>query len=109
VKKTPSPDLPDEYNGILDVTYSDCLAWLMNNGIAIPPVETIPYELTDQHNAIIAQAELAWPDKKIAVLSSGDAISGKKFAEYSWKVITAEDFIRTNNELLNIFNMETLE
>ena len=87
---------------MLKAAACEFLSYLKNSGIAIPELDSIPYELLNEHNAIVAQAELAWPDKKIAVVNSSDGQSADAFKTIGWQVVAEEEFNQGNKSLVNL-------
>ncbi|MFZ2654342.1 MAG: DUF1998 domain-containing protein, partial [Victivallales bacterium] len=91
-----------EYAKVLKAEICEFLSCLKNNGVTIPAVDAIPYELLNDHNAIIAQAELAWPEKKIAVVNASDQLSASAFKKQGWQVVLEEEFNQGNKSLINL-------
>jgi DEAD/DEAH box helicase domain-containing protein len=73
-----------------------------------PLAWTLPevgFELEDDSGKIIAEAELAWPDMKIAILDQGHLIYKESFLKSSWQVFNIdhvagdpESFIRDHEK-----------
>jgi hypothetical protein len=59
----------------------------------------VGYELTDEKGGVCADAELAWPSKKIAVLLD-EAKNADQFEQQGWKVFTTADL--SNEEFLTL-------
>ena len=58
---------------------------------AAPVPSVIGYELTDEAGACIAEAELAWEDMKIAVLTEEQEECRDAFEAAGWKVFACDD------------------
>ena len=55
------------------------------------PLPEVGYELQDEHGRVCAEAELAWPVKKLAVLLPEQSEASADFAAQGWKVFSTED------------------
>ncbi len=56
--------------------------------------KTLPevgYELQDEHGRVRAEAELAWPSKKVALLLPEQSEAEADFTAQGWKVFSTED------------------
>lgn len=74
---------------IFDVAAKDCASKLMALGVAAP--SAAGYELVDTKGAIIAECELAWESKKIALLLPSQMDSKEKFEENGWTIFSTGD------------------
>ena len=55
------------------------------------PLPVNGYELQDEQGRVCAEAELAWPSKKVAMLLPEQAEAETEFAAQGWKVFSTED------------------
>jgi hypothetical protein len=55
------------------------------------PLPEVGFELQDKQGRVCAEAELAWPSKKVAVVLPDQADAAKAFAEQGWRVFSTED------------------
>jgi len=74
---------------IFDETASKCAERLMSIGVPVP--STVGYELSDSSGLVIAECELAWEKKKIALLLKNQICFVDKFKNNGWTVITPDD------------------
>ena len=61
--------------------------------LGIPAPSSAGFELAGDDGAIVAEAELAWAERKIAFLTDEQNASNDAFINEGWKIITAEDEI----------------
>lgn len=64
------------------------LAELSERGMPVPEVG---FELAGDGGAVVAEAELAWPDRRIAVLLPEPGGSAAAFAAAGWRVLESDD------------------
>jgi len=64
------------------------LATLFERGMPVPEVG---FELAGDRGAVIAEAELAWPDRRIAILLPVQGGSAAAFAGAGWRVFDSDD------------------
>ncbi|MFI5458919.1 MAG: DrmB family protein [Isosphaerales bacterium] len=64
----------------------------------LPPPEA-GYELQDGHGRVCAQAELAWPDRKVAAVLPEGGDYRTSFEELGWTVFDAADLAKHEAEL----------
>jgi hypothetical protein len=55
------------------------------------PMPVVGFELQDQQGRVYAEAELAWPSKKVALLMPEQSDAAADFAAQGWKVFSTED------------------
>ena len=55
------------------------------------PVPQVGYELADSTGSVLAEAELAWPQQRLAVLHGEQADGAAAFKEAGWRVYSATD------------------
>jgi hypothetical protein len=55
------------------------------------PLPEVGYELQDEQGRVCAEAELAWPSKKLALLLPEQVEAAAEFAAQGWKVFSTED------------------
>lgn len=63
------------------------------------PLPVVGFELQDQSGRVCADAELAWPKKKVAALLPDGAASKPAFESQGWKVFDATDLSSTESQL----------
>lgn len=63
------------------------------------PLPTVGHELQDEKGCVCAEAELAWPAKKLAVLLAERMDRAADFHKQGWKVFSAEDFSTQESQL----------
>ena len=103
--KSQSSDLPGPWTDVMDLAAAAVHDWLMalvSLGIKAPEVG---YELMDERGRVLAEAELAWPSIRVAILLPG-AEDGTLFSSHGWHIFTVAE-----GELpsaLRILLMETL-
>ena len=64
------------------------LRTLAARGLAAPEVG---FELVGESGTVVAEAEAAWPDAKLAVLLPGQEPGSAAFAGAGWRVVTTDD------------------
>ena len=64
------------------------LATLFERGMPVPEVG---FELAGDRGAVIAEAELAWPDRRIAILLRDREAPAAAFAAAGWRVFDSDD------------------
>ena len=88
-----------ELSALLDLTdekYREILIQLDKAGLSLPE---IGYEYKDNEE-IVAQAEIAYPDIKLALLHSADYEFEEFFSSRKWMVIKLDDILGKINEYL---------
>lgn len=94
----PKPISP-EYAGVLDLCDERCKDFLeswIGKGLPLPEVG---YELKDESGRICAQAELAWPEKKVAVLLPEDFAHKPDFESRGWRGFHTADLTNLESQL----------
>jgi hypothetical protein len=86
----------DELLAFCDDSCKPLLTSLAAQGKELP---VVGYELTDAKGGVCADAELAWPSKKIAVLLDG-AENSDQFQKQGWKVFKTGSL--DNDDLLTL-------
>jgi DEAD/DEAH box helicase domain-containing protein len=64
------------------------------------------FELAGKAGEIIATAELAWPDSRIAVLLEEEADGAARFEAAGWRVFQADSMTDASDLLLNLLPSE---
>ena len=59
--------------------------------LAILPAPEVGFELTDGKGQVLAEAELAWPTQRVAVLHGEQAEEAAAFEEAGWRVLSAAE------------------
>ena len=100
------PDSVDTHEIVIDVVWNDimgdfiddiavtCATEMKNNGIPAPT--TIGFELADGKGATIAEAEMAWEDKKVAWLLPEQEEYADIFKAKGWLVLYSSERIDIN-------------
>ena len=89
----PQPEIPDEdsnWNEVFEFVAPECINLLVecqNMGADVP---TVGFELLNTSGQIIATAELAWEQEKIALLLADQEEDLQIFAEHDWQVFTSD-------------------
>jgi DEAD/DEAH box helicase domain-containing protein len=81
--KPPEPDPLAELLIYCDPRCHDLLRAVMVRGCAMPE---IGFELQDDGGRVCAEAELAWPDQRIAVVLPERSAGSESFRERGWNV-----------------------
>lgn len=84
-------DMPDDWTGLFEYAAEEChpvLTACSENSLSPPEVG---YELLDANGNIVAMAELAWENKKIAVFTKELAIDQEVFNNHKWKTYSPDD------------------
>jgi hypothetical protein len=58
--------------------------------------------MLDQNGCVSAEAELAWPTKKVAVFLPGQMIPAARFKRRSWKVIVLSNVIDKVQQIIDL-------
>lgn len=66
------------------------------------PFPEAGYELKDESGRICAQAELAWPERKVAALLPEDFAHQHAFESRGWHIFDAVDLIKHESRLLSL-------
>lgn len=82
----PNAEVQDELGLITDPILRVLVSGLVAEGTASPE---IGYELTDDQGRVVALAEIAWPESKVAVAAADDVDAGA-FESAGWRVFAAE-------------------
>ncbi len=90
----PSTQERDSLHLVPDERLRETVGKLVEGGIPVPEVG---FELVDEQGAVLAEAELAWPDRKVAVL---EGTAGDAFALQGWRAFTLDDVIRDPSRLV---------
>ena len=55
------------------------------------PAPEVGFELTDGKGQVLAEAELAWPTQRVAVLHGEQAEGAAAFEQAGWRVLSAAE------------------
>ncbi len=101
IKKT-ATDNPDlqELKGITPVFTHSLLDLFTSYDVSLPDAG---YELSDNSGAIIAVAELAWPDSKIAFLTEKEMDDISCFRDNDWQAYPLSEVIEVPDKYLSMF------
>ena len=55
------------------------------------PAPLVGYELTDEQGRIVASAELAWPDHRLAIFLTGTEADQDRFTGAGWQPFAPTD------------------
>lgn len=72
----------DALDLIADAELQECVRGLVEDGVSMPEVG---YEMTDKAGAVLAEAEVAWPNQRVAVGADDDAV--EVFQAHQWRVL----------------------
>jgi len=76
----------------LELASPDVQAWLLALAHAGTPLPEVGFELIDGHGRVLAEAELAWVSRKIAVLLTDYQADASRFEAEGWTIhIATED------------------
>ncbi len=64
------------------------------------PLPEVGFELQDDQGRVCAEAELAWPSKKLAVLLPEQQDAAAAFKAQGWKVFSVDDLAAKSQQLL---------
>ena len=64
------------------------------------PLPEVGFELQDEQGRVCAEAELAWPSKKLAVILPERQDAESEFKAQGWKVVSADDLAAHSQHLL---------
>ena len=100
--------LPAEAEAILGLIPSrdlrSALASIVGRGVALPEVG---YELADERGHVIAEAEAAWPDRRVAILDSAQAESADRFVRAGWRWFSAETLLPDTDQVLEALGLRS--
>ena len=72
----------------LDDVEKACATEMMKNHVVAPSIDDLGYELQNSNNgAIIGEASMAWPEKKIVLLVHNNERFKTIFKDQGWKVL----------------------
>jgi len=83
---------------LIDERYHGIINSIITAKIELPE---IGYELMED-SVIIGQAEMAWPDYRVALLHKTDYQFGEIFVKKKWKTIRLDDFLTDINSNIKI-------
>lgn len=86
----PKPISPD-YAEVLEYCDESCHDFVVSWGEKGLPLPVVGYELQDEQGRVCAEAELAWPVKKVAVLMTSQKEGVEAFESRDWRVFDADD------------------
>jgi DEAD/DEAH box helicase domain-containing protein len=95
----PSPDPWVEVRDLVDADRGPLLDGLASRGWPLPEVPD--YELTEAGETI-AEAELGWPDLKVAVLGETQVEGAGRFEERGWRVLSMIDVLADPQRLYDL-------
>ena len=81
------PKVKDEYSEIEDIADKRCKLLIHALRTSKAPTPEVGFELTDIDGIVIAQCELAWPEKKIAYFMPGANRDAETFQSQSWTTV----------------------
>ncbi|NLE94275.1 MAG: hypothetical protein GX600_01150, partial [Dehalococcoidia bacterium] len=88
---SPGEDTPQSVLADMELCESRCRSIalaMISDGYATP---VVGYELLDAHNAVAAEAELAWPEQMVAVLVEPQLPHSERFTQAGWTVLSIAD------------------
>jgi DEAD/DEAH box helicase domain-containing protein len=85
------PDgLPAAWIEVLDLAARELQSWLYGLAQEGAPLPNVGYELMDSKGRVVAEAELAWPDRKVALFLE-DLEAADSFAAEGWTCLVTSD------------------
>lgn len=78
--------LPTEYSELLALVDASCVDLIKEAAQRGVPPPVVGYELVSEEGAVLADAELAWPSAKVAVILDGRADDRAAFEKANWKI-----------------------
>ena len=98
---TPRREKPvvDPVDELLEYADERCQDFLLAWSKQLLPLPVVGYELQDNKGRICAEAELAWPKRKVAVMLPEQAESKSAFETHGWRVFDAAELTSKEGEL----------
>ena len=96
---TASMSVADELLACCDERCKDLIRACNQQGKPLPEVG---FEIQDNQGRVCAEAELAWPSKKLAVLVSDHEDAEAEFKTQGWKVYSADELAVQSQQLLDV-------
>ena len=69
------------------------------------PLPEAGYELADETGEVIAEAELGWPELKVAVLGAWQMVNSKAFEGAGWRVFQLDDVLDDSETVISSFGL----
>lgn len=74
----------------IDLVARELQGWVVTMAEGGLPIPVVGFELLDAKGRVVTEAELAWPDRKLAVLLN-DPVAAARFADDGWACYAATD------------------
>ena len=89
------PSLPDvadaAWRDAVEMAAPELRPLLLELAGRAAPVPEVGFELTDDGGTVVAEAETAWPGRKVAVLLPDQAAGARAFTEAGWRVFVGPE------------------
>jgi DEAD/DEAH box helicase domain-containing protein len=86
-----SPIEKSEWDKVISLAETEVKEFLSKVSADAIPIPSVCFELEDSKGMVIAEAELAWPDKQCALLLDWQLEeSGPVFKQYGWTLLTTD-------------------
>lgn len=81
---------PCEVESLKEIVSPDCLELLDSIVKELLPLPKVGFDAVDDTNIVIGECELAWPSKKIAVLTPDQTGLSEKLTEQGWRIYLSD-------------------
>jgi DEAD/DEAH box helicase domain-containing protein len=96
----------EEIKELLSEDVFEMLKVILGYGAAIP---VVGYEFENQKGVVLGEAELAWPDKKIAFVYSSYWNELNSFQEKGWKLFKMEEVLSSPEKVRSLFEKGSVD
>ncbi len=103
----PVPESPD-FADLVDLCDERCSDFVLSWCEKGFPYPEIGFELQDKKVRICADAELAWPEKKVAVLLTEKMEDAPRFQAQGWTVFDVKDLETVGSQLIKLVNEQSV-
>jgi hypothetical protein len=97
----PRPVSP-EYAEVIEYCDESCQDFVESWAEKGLPLPVVGFELLDEKGRVCAEAELAWPEKKVAALLSSQVQGAEAFESRNWRIFAADDLISKQMEIQSL-------
>ena len=91
-----------ELRDLADPVLGDFLDKLESKNVPLPEAG---YELADETGEVVAEAELGWPELKVAILGAWQIVYSKAFEGAGWRVYRLDDVLDDPETVLSSFGL----
>jgi DEAD/DEAH box helicase domain-containing protein len=78
------------------------LGTLARNGVVLPDAETVPFELRGEDGEVLAEAEMAWEDRRVVLVYADDEEARIAFAAAGWATHTVEELVSNPDHFMDV-------